>query len=147
MLPFCLVQYRPTSFPRCNRDLSLKCRRIRGSVCHTVQSPIASWLKGEYSCSAKPLFWRFGNRLSGTGNHARLNRSVSEIVMWLPWLTIQFARGSMSRMAARPPKGLPLHGEGKLLPYLGTATLDRAVGFKVVSSRTEWRFPTTGQVV
>jgi len=67
--------------------------------------------------------------------------------MWLPWLTIQFARGSMSRMAARPPKGLPLHGEGKLLPYLGTATLDRAVGFKVVSSRTEWRFPTTGQVV
>ncbi|NLL89801.1 MAG: hypothetical protein GX226_01655 [Dehalococcoidales bacterium] len=35
----------------------------------------------------------------------------------------------MSRMSARPPKGgVPLHGEGKLLPYLGTATL------------TEWWF-------
>jgi hypothetical protein len=49
--------------------------------------------------------------------------------MWLPRLTKQFARGSMSRMSARPPKGgVPLHGEGKLLPYLGTATL------------TEWWF-------
>jgi nucleoside-diphosphate-sugar epimerase len=31
-----------------------------------------------------------------------INRAVSEVVMWLPWLTKKFARGSMSRLAARP---------------------------------------------
>jgi hypothetical protein len=33
-----------------------------------------------------------------------INRAVNEVVMWLPWLTKKFARGSMSRLAARPTR-------------------------------------------